>query len=179
MPSRRRARPLRLRAFASDGPEGNGLADEFAAATENVAGEILGVDAHPIIPGPTGPPDNLQLLKGVGPKLAAQLNELGITRFDQLAGLSANEAAHARRADGRLPGPHRPRPAGRAGLLSRARRPDGFEAKFGKLGGSVSPPPDFAGEGDHAKRGGGAMRRKNPLHRATRGPPPLQKQGRI
>ena len=33
-------------------------------------------------------------LKGVGPKFVARLNELGITRYDQLAGLNANEAAH-------------------------------------------------------------------------------------
>ena len=36
------------------------------------------------------------------------------------------------------------------------------------------------GEGDHAKHGGGARRRGMPLHRATRGPPPLSKlKGRI
>src|SRR4051812_28684570 len=75
----------------ADGREGNALQDEFAAATKDVAGEILGVDAHPIAPGPSGPPDNLQMLKGVGPKLATQLNENGITRFDQLARLGANE----------------------------------------------------------------------------------------
>src|SRR5688500_19438642 len=81
----------------TDGPEGNGLQDEFAAATQDVAGEILGVDAHPNIPGPSGPPDNLRLLKGVGPKLAAQLNEFGITRLDRLGGLAETEAALLRR----------------------------------------------------------------------------------
>src|SRR5207253_1031437 len=71
--------------------EGRGLADEVGAAARDVAGEILGVDAHLDLPSPAGPPDNLQTLKGVGPKLASQLNANGITRFDQLAALSANE----------------------------------------------------------------------------------------
>src|SRR5918996_928826 len=84
---------VRGRGRTSDGPEGNALPDEFAAATQDVAGEILGVDAHPNIPGPSGPPDNLRLMKGVGPKMVAQLNEFGITRFDQLAGLTDTEVA--------------------------------------------------------------------------------------
>src|ERR1700684_1749668 len=67
------------------GATGNGLSDEYATAAEDVAGEMLGIEAHPKGVGPSGPPDNLQLLKGVGPKLAAQLNANGITRYDQLA----------------------------------------------------------------------------------------------
>ena len=120
---------------SADGPEGNALPDEFAAATQDVAGEIFGVDAHPGIPGPSGPPDNLQLLKGVGPKLAAQLNEFGITRFDQLAGLTANEVALL---DGRMGAFEgriaRDRLVEQACYLERGDT-DGFEAKFGKLGG--------------------------------------------
>ncbi|HYE27755.1 MAG TPA: hypothetical protein VEA61_05925 [Allosphingosinicella sp.] len=118
-----------------DGPEGNALPDEFAAATQDVAGEILGVDAHPKIPGPSGPPDNLQLLKGVGPKLAAQLNEFGITRFDQLAGLTDNEVALLDRRMGAFEGRiARDRLVEQACYLERGDK-DGFEAKFGKLGG--------------------------------------------
>lgn len=30
-------------------------------------------------------PDNLQLIKGIGPKLSQQLQALGVTRFDQIA----------------------------------------------------------------------------------------------
>jgi predicted flap endonuclease-1-like 5' DNA nuclease len=122
-------------AGASDGPEGNGLHDEFAAATKDVAGEILGVDAHPNIPGPSGPPDNLQLMKGVGPKLAAQLNEFGITRFEQLAGLTDNEVALLDRRMGAFEGRiARDRLVEQACYLQRGDK-DGFEAKFGKLGG--------------------------------------------
>ena len=119
----------------ADGPEGNALQDEFAAATKDVAGEILGVEAHPDIPGPSGPPDNLQLLKGVGPKLAAQLNENGITRFDQLAGLTDNEVALLDRRMGAFEGRiARDRLVEQACYLERGDI-DGFEAKFGKLGG--------------------------------------------
>jgi predicted flap endonuclease-1-like 5' DNA nuclease len=119
----------------ADGPEGNALPDEFAAATQDVAGEIFGVDAHPNIPGPSGPPDNLQLLKGVGPKLAAQLNEFGITRFDQLAGLTDNEVALLDKRMGAFEGRiARDRLVEQACYLERGDT-DGFEAKFGKLGG--------------------------------------------
>jgi predicted flap endonuclease-1-like 5' DNA nuclease len=119
----------------SDGPEGNALPDEFAAASRDVAGEILGVDAHPDIPGPKGPPDNLQMLKGVGPKLAAQLNEFGISRFDQLAGLTDNEVALLDRRMGAFEGRiARDRLVEQACYLERGDR-DGFEARFGKLGG--------------------------------------------
>ncbi|HEY9090863.1 hypothetical protein [Parasphingorhabdus sp.] len=39
----------------------------------------------PNIPPAVGEPDNLRLIKGVGPKLNTLLNNLGITRFDQIA----------------------------------------------------------------------------------------------
>ncbi|MET1111353.1 MAG: hypothetical protein ABWX67_07505 [Allosphingosinicella sp.] len=126
---------FRGRPEVSDGPEGNALQDEFAAATQDVAGEILGVDAHPSIPGPSGPPDNLRLLKGVGPKLAAQLNEFGITRFDQLAGLTETEVALIDKRMGAFEGRiARDRLVEQACYLERGDT-DGFEAKFGKLGG--------------------------------------------
>jgi predicted flap endonuclease-1-like 5' DNA nuclease len=120
---------------AKDGAEGNGLADEYAAATSDVAGEILGVDAHPIAPGPSGPPDNLQLLKGVGPKLAGQLNANGITRYDQLARLNDNEVAMLDDRMGAFRGRiARDRLVEQACYLERGDT-DGFEATFGKLGG--------------------------------------------
>ncbi len=126
---------FRGRSGASDGPEGNALQDEFAAATQDVAGEILGVDAHPNIPGPSGPPDNLRLLKGVGPKLVAQLGEFGITRFDQLAGLTETEVALLDKRMGAFEGRiARDRLVDQACYLERGDT-DGFEARFGKLGG--------------------------------------------
>ena len=120
----------------TDGPEGNGLQDEFSAAARDVAGEILGVGAHPDIPGPSGPPDDLRLMKGVGPKMAAQLNEFGITRFDQLAGLTETEIALLDKRMGAFEGRiARDRVVEQARYLERGDK-EGFEAKFGKMGGA-------------------------------------------
>jgi predicted flap endonuclease-1-like 5' DNA nuclease len=118
-----------------DGREGNRLQDEVAAATTDVAGEILGVQAHGELPGASGPPDDLQMLKGVGPRLASQLNQNGIIRFDQLAGLSANEVAILDARMGAFSGRiARDRLVEQACYLARDDR-DGFESTFGKLGG--------------------------------------------
>jgi len=123
------------RAVGRDGPEGNSVPDEFAAASTDVAGEILGVDAHPAIPGPSGPPDDLQRLKGVGPKLAAQLNAGGISRYDQLARLTPNEVAMLDARMGAFRGRiEKDRLVEQACFLERGDT-DGFEAEFGKLGG--------------------------------------------
>ncbi len=111
------------------------VTDEVAAATTDVAGEVLGVDAHRELDGGGKAGDDLQRLKGVGPKLAARLRELGIIRFDQLASLGAEELVML---DDRL-GPFkgrlaRDRIAEQADYLARGDTA-GFEAKFGKLGG--------------------------------------------
>ena len=129
-------RPLAASPLRRDGSEGNGLFDEGAAATTDVAGEVLGVQVHAELPGASGPPDNLEVMKGVGPKFVARLNECGIIRFDQLARLSPNEVALL---DDRM-GPFkgrlvRDRVVEQAAYLARGDR-DGFEAKFGKLGGA-------------------------------------------
>lgn len=47
----------------------------------------------PKIPAASGDPDNLRLIKGVGPKLNTLLNNLGITRFDQIAAWKEAEIA--------------------------------------------------------------------------------------
>jgi predicted flap endonuclease-1-like 5' DNA nuclease len=126
-------RPRRVR-DGVDTREGQGLADHGASATKDVAGQIFGVEAHPDIPGPSGPADNLQILKGVGPKLALRLNENGIFRFDQLASLSQNEAAMLDQRMGPFKGRiARDRVIEQASYLARGDR-DGFEANFGKLG---------------------------------------------
>lgn len=114
--------------------EENGVADEMAAATTDVAGEMLGVDAHGALAGLAGPVDDLQKLKGVGPKLVARLHELGVARFDQLASLNDTELAML---DERM-GPFRGRLARdrvreQADYLARG-DVDGFEDRFGKLG---------------------------------------------
>lgn len=119
----------------ADGPEGNAVTDQAAAAVSDVAGEILQAPAHEELPGASGPPDNLQTLKGVGPKLAAQLGELGISRFDQLAALSPAQAASVDERLGAFKGRlARDRVVEQAAYLARGDR-DGFETAFGKLGG--------------------------------------------
>ena len=114
--------------------EGKGLADQGAAATTDVAGQMLGVEAHGELPGAKGPPDDLQLLKGVGPKLVLKLHENGITRFDQIARLSPNEVAILEDKLGPFKGRlTRDRVVEQAAYLARGDR-DGFEAQFGSLG---------------------------------------------
>jgi predicted flap endonuclease-1-like 5' DNA nuclease len=127
-----RDRPYMKPPVNRDGPQGNSLADEAAVATTDVAGEVLGVPPHHAL---AEAGDDLSRLKGVGPKFVARLNELGIARYDQLAGLNANEIAHL---DERM-GPFRGRLARdrvieQADYLGRG-DVDGFEERFGKLGG--------------------------------------------
>jgi predicted flap endonuclease-1-like 5' DNA nuclease len=119
-----------------DTEEGRGLGTGGAAAMTDVAGEVFGVAAHDELPGSSAPPDDLQLLKGVGPKLAQKLNENGITRFEQVARLSPNEVAILDERLGPFRGRiERDRVVEQASYLARGDR-DGFEARFGKLGGA-------------------------------------------
>jgi len=111
--------------------EPNGVMNAAAAAMEDVAGPLFGVDAHPDL---AGPPDDLTRIKGLGPKAAAQLKLLGITRFAQLGAL---DTAQAQAVDermgvfrGRL---ERDRWAEQARYLSRGDTAT-FEREFGKLG---------------------------------------------
>jgi predicted flap endonuclease-1-like 5' DNA nuclease len=115
-----------------DGPQGNSVVDEVAVATTDVAGAVLGIAPQPAA---SGPADDLSRLKGVGPKFVARLNELGITRYDQLAGLNANEAAHLDERLGAFQGRlARDRIIEQADYLGRGDI-DEFEERFGKLGG--------------------------------------------
>jgi predicted flap endonuclease-1-like 5' DNA nuclease len=121
-------------AIVPAGEEGRAVTDEGAAAARDVAGQILGIDEHLNIPPADGPPDNLQTLKGVGPKLASQLHDAGITRFEQIAGLSPTEAAALDAKMGAFRGRiERDRVVEQACFLARGDR-DGYEAIFGKLG---------------------------------------------
>ena len=116
--------------------EGGGVPDEMAAATADVAGEVLGVggEAHRELAGSDGLADELTRLKGVGPKFAARLRELGVTRYEQLAAMSATELAHLDERIGPFRGRlERDRVAEQARYLARGDT-DGFEAQFGKLG---------------------------------------------
>ena len=81
-------RPHMVASKPSPRAKGKGLADEAAHATGDVAGQFLGAKVSARLSDAGGEPDNLEMLKGVGPKLAALLNAQGLTRFEQIASLS-------------------------------------------------------------------------------------------
>lgn len=112
---------------------GKNITDEAAAAVSDVAGHVLGTDVHQELPGASGTPDDLLKLKGVGPKLAAILNQRGITRFDQIAILSEAQVEMLDASLGVFRGRfERDRIVEQADYLARDDFA-GYEAKFGKL----------------------------------------------
>lgn len=118
---------------ASAHGEGKNITDEVAAAASDIAGHMLKTKVHEELPGASGPPDDLIRLKGVGPKLAALLNERGISRFDQIAKLSEGQVEMIDASLGAFRGRfERDRIVEQADYLSRDDI-DGYEAKFGKL----------------------------------------------
>ncbi len=116
-------------------PEGRGLAGEVAAATSDVAGELIGAPVRRTLDGGEEPVDDLCRIKGVGPKFADALRGLGFTRFAQLAHMTPTEIE---RLDGQLGAFRgritRDRIAEQADYLARGDI-DGFEQRFGKLAG--------------------------------------------
>ena len=114
-------------------PEGRGIAGEAAAAASDVTGEIIEAPVHRTLDGETGQGDDFSRLKGVGPKFATALRDLGFTRFEQLASLTPTEIerldAQLGAFSGRL---MRDRVVEQADYLARGDT-DGFEQKFGKL----------------------------------------------
>ncbi len=125
--------PVRPHMAVEAHAQGAGIADEAAQATSDVAGQFLGADVSAQLPGGDGEPDDLQALKGVGPKLAAMLNAQGLTRFDQIAGLSPGQIetldTHLGAFRGRLT---RDRIVEQARYLARGDR-DGYSREFGAL----------------------------------------------
>jgi predicted flap endonuclease-1-like 5' DNA nuclease len=112
--------------------EGRGLTGEAAAATSDVAGELLRAPVHEALAGGEKS-DQFTRMKGVGPKFAEALHEFGFFRFDQIARLTQ---AEIERLDDQL-GPFRgrlvrDRVVEQADYLARGDT-DGFEARFGKL----------------------------------------------
>lgn len=99
-----------------------------------VAPEPAAAPAAPIHAVPAGPADELTRMKGVGPKVAALLNGLGITRFDQIAAWTEADVARIDAELGAFKGRiTRDQWVEQAGLLA-AGDTAGYEAKFGKLG---------------------------------------------
>ena len=126
-------RPVPSRLDRDGGGEGEGVGDEVAAATSDVIGQFVEAPVHSNLPGSHGVPDDLQRMKGVGPKLAGLLSGRGLTRFEQIAALTPDEVT-AIDADlgafkGRLT---RDRVVEQARYLARGDEA-GYEAAFGKL----------------------------------------------
>lgn len=113
--------------------EGRGLAGEAAAGVADVTGEIIGAPVHRKLANLDGPADDLLLLKGVGPKLATTLQDLGFHRFEQIASLTPNEVERIDERLGSFRGRlTRDRIVEQADYLAR-NDIDGFEQRFGKL----------------------------------------------
>jgi large subunit ribosomal protein L22 len=72
-----------------DPTQSNQLLAESLETTDNVQS----TGPQPLFTAPTGEPDALNKIIGIGPKLATELNELGITQFAQLAELSDEDLA--------------------------------------------------------------------------------------
>ena len=115
------------------GGEGEDLGDEIAAATSDVVGQVIGAPVHANLPGSHGVPDDLQRMKGVGPKLASLLQSRGIARYEQIAALTPPEVealdAELGAFKGRLT---RDRVIEQAAFLARGDHA-GYEREFGKL----------------------------------------------
>ena len=85
------------------------------------------------IPAAVGPADDLLQIKGIGPKLNAVLNDIGVVRFDQIAAWGEAEIArvddHLGAFRGRI---DRDAWVDQANLLAKGLIGE-FEARFGKL----------------------------------------------
>lgn len=125
--------PIRPHMTMGKTGEGKSIGDEAAAAAADVAGSIIGARVHDQLPGASGPPDDLVQLKGIGPKLAALLNQRGIIRFDQIAKLSPAQVDDLDDALGAFRGRlARDHVVDQADYLARGDI-DGFEQRYGKL----------------------------------------------
>ncbi len=93
--------------------------------------------AEPAAAPATSGSDNLQLLKGVGPKLVVLLNGLGVTSFRQIADWTDADVARIDPQLGAFQGRiARDNIVDQAGYLARGDKA-GFEAKYGALGGEL------------------------------------------
>jgi predicted flap endonuclease-1-like 5' DNA nuclease len=112
-----------------------------------VASEPAAAEPEPApAPAATPPPphattpsaaDNLQLLKGVGPKMVGLLGGLGVTRFEQIAAWTEADIARIDPQLGAFQGRvARDNIVDQAGYLARGDKA-GFEAKYGALGGEL------------------------------------------
>jgi predicted flap endonuclease-1-like 5' DNA nuclease len=115
---------------------------EPAPAPEPVAAEPVAETPAPApepapAPAPAAKADNLQLLKGVGPKMVGLLNGLGVTSFQQIADWTDADVARIDPQLGAFQGRiARDAIVDQASYLARGDKA-GFEAKYGALGGEL------------------------------------------
>lgn len=112
-------------------------------AAAKPAADAAAIPSEPTVPPPPAPAapatkaDNLQLLKGVGPKLVVLLNSLGVTSFRQIAEWTDADVARVDAQLGAFQGRiARDNLIDQAGYLARGDKA-GFEAKYGALGGEL------------------------------------------
>lgn len=111
-----------------------GIGEVVAHAAEE---EVEAVSAPPpapvVAPDASADADDLTRIKGIGPKLRTRLGELGVTRFEQIAGWTEADIARIDASLGSFAGrPTRDNWVEQARLLSGGDSA-GYEAKFGKL----------------------------------------------
>lgn len=107
-----------------------GLMSAVTPPSEEIRAKL---EAGPFLDKPVGVPDDLMLIKGVGPKLAATLDSLGVFHFFQIAGWSDADIA---KVDDRLKFKGRivrDNWVDQATLLA-AGDHEAFTAKYGELG---------------------------------------------
>jgi predicted flap endonuclease-1-like 5' DNA nuclease len=91
--------------------------------------------ARPNIAAAVGDPDDLSLIKGVGPKLKVLLTNLGIVRFDQIAAWGEADIAEVDQYLGTFKGRiTRDNWVEQANYLAKGDH-DGFASRFGAIGG--------------------------------------------
>lgn len=114
--------------------ERHDVGTEIADAIEDVVDQFVGIRSHPT-DAPKGPGDTLTLLKGLGPKAATLLYDMGVTRFEQIATWNDADVAAIDAKMGAFKGRiERDRWVAQARLLATGDT-ETFEAEFGKLGG--------------------------------------------
>ncbi|WP_442678184.1 hypothetical protein ACSBM8_11645 [Sphingomonas sp. ASY06-1R] len=114
-------------------PEGYGVGTEIADAVEDVVDQFMGIQSH-ATDVPAAPGDMLTQLKGLGPKAASLLHDLGVTRFEQIANWNDADVAAIDARMGAFKGRiARDRWVEQARLLASGNT-EAFEAEFGKLG---------------------------------------------
>jgi predicted flap endonuclease-1-like 5' DNA nuclease len=93
----------------------------------------------PFLSAPDGPADDLMAIKGIGPKLAARLSELGVFHYRQIAGWTPAQLAQVDALLGQFQGrPERDQWQSQAALLA-AGDIKAYERAHGKLGPAGGP----------------------------------------